>query len=365
MPRLPGARDLSLIAFDKRGNVDEPCGRGSLKKIELAHAEQRRKTLPLMSKISAINGNAAQYPLPSWSDTAAKRAILDFVARVTNDAGPDFVPVGERIATFDNDGTLWCERPIQFQLFFALDRLAQIAEHLPQIRMQQPFKAFLEGDLKTLATFAKREAFEFVFATHAGMTPEEFSKAAQKWLGAAKHPLFGRLFTECVYRPQIELLNYLRANGFKTFIVTGGGIEFVRCFAEKAYGIPPEQVVGSSNKTKVSMCDGEPVLFKLAELNSFDDREEKVNNIHLHIGRRPILAFGNSDGDLAMMRYAVTGKGKRLALVLHHDDAEREFAYDRDFRLSPLAEALDRASEYGFSVVSMKRDWKSVFDSGD
>lgn len=318
-----------------------------------------------MSKIAEINRNMGRFPLPSWSDAAAKRAILDFVARVTHEGGPDFVPAGERIATFDNDGTLWCERPVQFQLFFALDRLGQIAKHLPQLRMELPFRAFLERDLKTLAGLTKREAFEFVFATHAGMTPEEFSEAARKWLGSAKHPKFGCLFTKCVYRPQIELLDYLRANGFKTFIVTGGGIEFVRCVAESVYGIPPEQVVGSSNKTKVCMCDGEPVLFKLAELNSFDDREQKVSNIHLHIGRRPILAFGNSDGDLAMMRYTMSGEGKRLALLLHHDDGEREFAYDRDFHLSPLVEALDRANEYGLTVVSMKQDWKSVFNGAN
>src|SRR6266702_2739879 len=325
------------------------------------HAKE--KAMP-EQKPQSIKPKETADPLPSWNDNNVKRSILDFVTRVSTEGGGEFVPPIERIAVFDNDGTLWCERPIHFQVLFALDRLDRLAADKPEMREQQPFKAFLERDLKTIAKFGKREAFEFVFATHAGITPEEFAGLVKSWLGSAKHARFNRFYTECVYQPQLELLDYLRASGFKPFIVSGGGIEFMRVFAEKVYGIPPEQVIGSSNKTSVEMRDGGPTLMKLAELRSFDDREEKVVNIHMHIGRRPILAFGNSDGDLAMMRYALSGAGARLALLLHHDDAEREFAYDREFRLSPLAEALDHADDHGFTVVSMKRDWKTVFGRG-
>jgi phosphoglycolate phosphatase-like HAD superfamily hydrolase len=305
-----------------------------------------------------MNGN----PLPSWNDGAAKSAILEFVSRVTYEDGLDFVPPAERIATFDNDGTLWCEQPLQVQIFFLIDRVKELAGKEPAMKERQPFKALLERDMKTLHALGKQALFELAFATHAGVTEEEFDRIARAWLASAEHPKFNRLFTQCTYRPQVELLGFLRENGFDTYIVSGGGIDFIRAFAEQAYGIPREQVIGSSGKLRFEAKDGRTELMKLPELGSFDDREVKPANIGLHIGRRPILAFGNSDGDLAMLRYTMSGPGARLALLIHHDDAEREVAYDREFRLSPLAEALDKAGEYGITVVSMKRDWNTVFD---
>jgi hypothetical protein len=302
-------------------------------------------------------------PLSYWNDGAAKTAILDFVARVTTEGGKDFVPPAERIATFDNDGTLWCEQPVPVQVFFTQDRIKELAAKDPAVKERQPFKAILEHDIKTLHDLGKPAVFQIGFAAHSGMSEEEFDEIAQQWFSTAKHPTFGRLFKHLTYRPQVELLNYLRDNDFKTYIVSGGGIDLIRAFAEEAYGIPREQVIGSSVKFRFEVQNGRVVLIKAAELNSFDDREVKPQNIGLHIGRRPILAFGNSDGDLAMLRYTKSGGGLRLALLLHHDDAEREVAYDREFRLSPLAEALDKATEYGITVVSMERDWKSVFDS--
>ncbi len=301
--------------------------------------------------------------LPSWHDGTARTAILDFVARVTKEGGPDYVPPAERIATFDNDGTLWCEQPVQVQIFFLIDRVKQLAAKDPSLKSRQPYKALLENDLKTLQAMGKQALFELAFATHAGVTEEEFDSIARAFFSTAKHPKLDRLFKHLTYRPQVELLGYLRDNGFKTFIVSGGGIDLIRAFAEEAYDIPREQVIGSSVKTRLDLQRGAVDLMKLSELNSFDDREAKPANIGLHIGRRPILAFGNSDGDLAMLRYAKAGDGARLALLLHHDDAEREFAYDRDFKLSPLVEALDKADAYGIMMVSMKNDWKEVFDA--
>jgi phosphoserine phosphatase len=301
-------------------------------------------------------------PLPSWNDGAAKSAIVDFVARVSEEGGPDYVRPAERIATFDNDGTLWCEQPMQVQLFFAFDRLATLAAKDPSLKERQPFKAFLERDIETIHALGKQAAFEVAFATHAGVTEDDFDGIADAWFRMAKHPKLDKLFTELTYRPQVELLGYLRENGFKTYIVSGGGIDLIRAFAEEAYSIPREQVIGSSVKLRFDATEGATALMKLAELNSFDDREVKAQNIGLHIGRRPILAFGNSDGDLAMLRYCRTGPGARLALLIHHDDAHREFAYDREFRLSPLVEALDHAEEYGITLVSMTRDWRTVFD---
>lgn len=301
--------------------------------------------------------------LPSWNEGPVKAAILDFIARVTKEGGPDFVPQAERIATFDNDGTLWCEQPVQIQVFFAQARLAERAAQDPGMRERQPFKAFLEHDFKTIHELGKQAVFQTAFTTHAGLTEEEFGGVAADWFATARHPKLDRLFVKCTYQPQVELLEYLRSNGFKTFIVSGGGIDLMRSISESAYGIPREQVIGSSVKLRFEMQDGRAVLMKEAELNSFDDREVKPANIGLHIGRRPILAFGNSDGDLAMLRYTRTGDGPRLVLLLHHDDEVREFAYDRDFRLSPLVEALDKAGEYGITLVSMKRDWKAVFVS--
>ena len=299
--------------------------------------------------------------LASWNEGAAKAAITAFVARVTDPCSEDLVPPAERIAVFDNDGTLWCEQPMQSQGFFLADRVRDLAARDPSLRAKQPYKSFLEQDHATLHALGKKAIVELMMATHTGMSEGMFDGIARAWFASAKHPKLGRLFKHCTYRPQVELLEYLRENGFKTYIVSGGGIDLIRAFAEEAYGIPREQVIGSSARLKFEAAERGGRLMKLAELNSFDDREAKPQNIGLHIGRRPILAFGNSDGDLAMMRYTLGGPGARIALLLHHDDGEREFAYDRDFRLSPLTEALDKSRDYGINVVSMKRDWSVVF----
>jgi len=300
--------------------------------------------------------------LPSWNEGTAKSTIVGFVERVCAPGGSDFVPPAERIAVFDNDGTLWCEYPMQVQVFFALAEVHRLVTQDPGLLAKPAFKAMVGGDLKTLATLPKKEVFEPAFATHAGMTVDEFRTKAREWLHVARHPGIGQLFTQGAFTPMRELLDYLRANQFRTYIVTGGGVEFVRVFAEQLYGIPPEQVIGSSTRMQAEVQGKDIVLRKRAELGSFDDREEKVVNIALHIGRRPIFAFGNSDGDLAMLRYTLGGPGPRQAWYLHHDDSEREFAYDREFKLSPFAEGLDHANEYGIGVVSMKHDWQRVFD---
>jgi phosphoserine phosphatase len=300
-------------------------------------------------------------PLASWNDGSAKSAILDFVAHVTKEGGAGFVPPAERIAAFDNDGTLCCEQPLQIQFFFAFNRVKELAAKHPALAERQPFKAVLAHDYNTLFGLGLQALYELAFATHAGITDEEFEEVARGWLATAKHPKIGRLFKQSVYRPQIELLAYLRENGFKTYIVSAGGVDFMRAFVDEAYGIPREQVIGSSVKLRYDSGGDRVSLTKLPELNIFNDREAKPLSIGLHVGRRPLLAFGNSDGDLAMMRYAKSGSGRRLALLLHHDDAAREAAYDREFRLSPLSEALDKAEAYGITVVSMKRDWNVVF----
>lgn len=313
-----------------------------------------------MGAASAIE-KASVTVLWSWTEGQAKFAIVDFVKRVTREAGPDFVAPPERIAVFDNDGTLWCEQPMQTQVLFARDRLRHLAEQDPELAARQPFKAFLEGDISTLKKLGKRGLFEIAIKTHANLTEREFIKIAKEWFASAIHPKFGRPFTSCVYQPQLELLHFLRLHRFKIFIVSGGGVDLIRAFAEDAYGIPPEKVIGSNLKTRVDLADDHVEIFKLSELASFDDAEVKVENIALHIGRRPLLAFGNSDGDLPMLRYTKAGDGPRLSLLLHHDDPEREVAYDCDFPLSPLKEALDHAEEFGITVVSMKRDWNAIF----
>jgi phosphoserine phosphatase len=296
--------------------------------------------------------------LPSWRDGAARQAIVHFVEETCGENG---APVEERVAVFDNDGTLWCEQPIQVQIFFLIDRAKELARKDPMLKERPAFRALLEQDFAALLANGKQGAMELFAATHAGMSEDEFETIARAWLASARHPKLGRLFTACTYRPQVELLGYLRDNGFKTYIVSGGGVDLMRAFAEEAYGIAREQVIGSSMKLRFEIKEGRPHLMKVGELSSFDDRDAKPANIALHIGRRPLLAFGNSDGDLAMMRYTKGGAGPRLALLLHHDDPEREFAYDREFTLSPLSEALDKADEYGITVVSMNRDWKAIF----
>ena len=306
-------------------------------------------------------------PLPSWNDGKAKQSILAFVEKVTKEGSPDFVPVAERIATFDNDGTLWCEQPLPVQLYFALDRVKTLAPLHPEWKTKEPFASLLKGDLKTASAGGERAILELFMATHTGMTSAEFEQIVKDWLATAKHPKTGRLFTEMTYQPMLELLAYLRASGFKTFIVSGGGIEFMRPWAEQVYGIPPEQVVGSSIKTKFELRDGKPVLVRLPELNFIDDKGGKPVGIHQHIGRRPIAAFGNSDGDRQMLEYIGGGSGPRFMLLVLHDDAAREYSYGParglpDVKLGAFTPALDEeAKKEGWTVVSMKDDWKQVF----
>jgi phosphoglycolate phosphatase-like HAD superfamily hydrolase len=310
--------------------------------------------------LGALHAHGAD-ELPSWNDGAAKRAIVEFVARVTTDGGPDFVPVAERIATFDNDGTLWCEQPMYFQLAFALDRVRAIAPQHPEWKDKEPFKSVLAGDLKSVLAGGEQSAAAVVMATHAGMTTDEFAAAVREWLRTARHPRFNRPYNECVYQPMLELLAYLRAHGFKTFIVSGGGVEFMRAWAEDAYGILREQVVGSSGKLKYELRDGKPAIVKLPEMDFIDDKAGKPVGIQTFIGRRPILAFGNSDGDFEMLEWTTAGGGPRLGLLVHHTDAEREYAYDRDSHIGQLKRGLDEAAKRGWIVVDMKQDWNTIF----
>jgi phosphoglycolate phosphatase-like HAD superfamily hydrolase len=301
-------------------------------------------------------------PLPSWNDGPAKQAIVSFVAKVTNGGSPDFVPPDERIATFDNDGTLWCEQPMYFQLIFALDRVKELAPQHPEWKDKEPFASLLKGDVKAALAGGDHAIAEIVMATHAGMTTEEFEKIVKEWIATAKHPKFKRPYTECVYQPMLELLAYLRANGFKTFIVSGGGIEFMRPWTERVYGIPPEQVVGSSIKTKYEMRDGKPVLVRLPEIDFIDDKTGKPVGINSHIGRRPIAAFGNSDGDRQMLEWTQGSGSPRLMMLVHHDDAEREFAYGADSKIGTFSDSLmAEAKKDDWTVISMKDDWKQIF----
>ena len=300
-------------------------------------------------------------PLPSWNEGAAKRSIVNFVQRVTAQGGVEFVPPAERIATFDNDGTLWSEKPVPFQLLFALDRVKAIAPEHPDWRTTQPFASVLKGDMAGVIASGEKGILALLARTHTGMTTEEFSRSVEDWISTAKHPASGRLYSEMVYQPMLEVLEYLRANGFKTYIVSGGGVEFMRPWTERVYGIPPEQVVGSAGKLRLETRHGEPVLVKLAEIDLIDDKEGKPVGIQSRIGRRPIAAFGNSDGDLQMLQWATAGSGARFALFVHHDDAEREFAYDRDDKLQKFSVGWDTAQARGWTVVSIKNDWKTVY----
>ena len=337
---------------------------GISRRILLTSAAALPILFELALPISAL-AQAQTDPLPSWNDGAAKQSILKFVGAVTREGSPDFVPVPQRIATFDNDGTLWVEQPFPVQLFFALDRVKAMAPLHPEWKDKQPFKAVLDGDMKMLAESGEHGLAELIMVTHAGMTTDEFSKIVTDWLATARHPRFKRPYTELVYQPMLELLAYLRANGFKTFIVSGGGIEFMRPWTERVYGIPPEQVVGSSIKTRFEMRDGRPELFRLPEMNFVDDKAGKPVGINQHIGRRPIAAFGNSDGDLEMLQWTTMGGGARFGLIVHHTDAEREYAYDRNASLARLDKALDAAAMNKWTVVDMKNDWKRVFAFDD
>jgi len=320
--------------------------------------------LPMLLPVSALAQTAVTDPLPSWNDTATKKAIATFVERVTKQGSPDFVPPAERIATFDNDGTLWAEQPIYFQLAFALDRVKVLAPQHPEWKDKEPFASLLKDDLKGALAGGEAAIFQIVTVTHSGMTTVEFDQIVRDWIATAKHPVTKRLYTEMIYQPMLELLAYLRANGFKTFIVSGGGIDFMRPWSDKVYGIPPEQVVGSSGKLSFEMRDSKPVLMKLSELNFIDDKVGKPVGIQMHIGLRPIAAFGNSDGDLQMLEWARGGGGVRFALIVHHTDAEREWAYDRKSSIGHLDKALDAAQADGWTVVDMKNDWKTIFPFG-
>jgi hypothetical protein len=310
---------------------------------------------------SVYGAAAADDPLPSWTDGTAKRAIVDFVQRVTTPDGKDFVPEPDRIDTFDNDGTLWAEQPMYFQLAFAFDRVKALAPQHPEWQDQEPFKSFLAGDLKGALAGGEKAMVQLVMVSHAGITTDEFAQSVKDWLAIAKHPRFNRPYTECVYQPMLELLAYLRATGFKTYIVSGGGVEFMRTWTEKVYGIPPEQVVGSTIKTRFELRDGKPVLMRLPEVDFIDDHVGKPIGINKFIGRRPLLAFGNSDGDQQMLQWTAAGSGPRLIGLVHHTDAEREWAYDRTSHIGRLDKALDEARAKGWTVVDMKQDWKTIF----
>lgn len=329
-------------------------------------AERCRSTRVFIVSICAVllgfaQASAQTDPLPSWNDTASKQSIVTFVEKVTKAGSTDFVPTDQRIATFDNDGTLWAEQQMYFQLLFALDRVKALAPQHPEWVAKEPFASLLKGDIKAALAGGERAALEIVMNTHAGMTTDEFEQIVKNWISTARHPLTGRLYTEMVYQPMLELLTYLRANGFQTFIVSGGGVEFMRPWVERVYGIPPQQVVGSSIKTAFEMRDGRPVLFRLQEVNFIDDGAGKPIGIHQQIGRRPIAAFGNSDGDLQMLQWATMSGGLRFGLVVHHTDAAREYAYDRKSSFGRLDKALDAAAINNWTVVDMKNDWKVIF----
>jgi phosphoserine phosphatase len=299
--------------------------------------------------------------LPSWNDGAAKARIVAFVQAVTEPGGKDFVPPAERIAVFDNDGTLWSEQPVYFQAMFVRDRVIALAPKNPAWKTQEPFASLIKGDMKGVAASGEKGMAALMAATHAGMTTSEFNKSVSDWIATARHPKTGRLLTDMTFQPMKELLAYLRDNGFKTFIVSGGGIEFMRPWTERVYGIPPEQVVGSSGGLKLELRDGKPVLVKLPTVVLNDDKVGKPVGIQRHIGRQPIAAFGNSDGDFEMLAWTTSAPGARLGMLIHHDDAEREFAYDRKSHVGKLDRGLNEAGARGWTVVSMKDDWKTVF----
>ncbi len=317
--------------------------------------------IALTTLLALASTAAAADPLPSWNDGQTKQTIVQFVEEVTTQDGPKFVHPAERIAVFDNDGTLWAEQPMYFQLAFALDRVKAQAPQHPEWKDQEPFKSVLADDLAGVAAGGKKGLLALVAATHGGMTSEEFEKTVRDWVATAKHPRFKRPYTDLVYQPMLELLAYLRANDFKTYIVSGGGIEFVRTFAEPVYGVPPEQVIGSSVKTRYEVRDGRPVIARLGEIDFIDDKAGKPVGIHKFIGRRPLMAFGNSDGDFEMLEWTTSGPGPRFGLIVHHDDALREWAYDRESHVGRLKRGLEEGPQRGWVIASIQRDWKVVF----
>lgn len=330
-------------------------------------ASQRRRPgdrfrfLASMAALFLATTAFAADPLLSWNDAQSRQAIVQFVEKVTREGSAGFVPTEERIALFDNDGTLWAEQPLYFQALFAFDRVKQLAPQHPQWKTTEPFASVLRGDLKGALAGGEHALLELVMATHTGMTTEEFDNIVQEWITTARHPTTGKLYTEMVYQPMLEMLAYLRANGFKTYIVSGGGIEFMRPWTERVYGIPPEQVIGSSIKTRFELREGRPVLARLPEINFIDDKDGKPVGIHQHIGRRPLVAFGNSDGDLQMLQWTSAGDGARLGVIIRHTDAKREWAYDRESSIGRLDKALDDAGANGWVVVDMRRDWKRIY----
>jgi phosphoglycolate phosphatase-like HAD superfamily hydrolase len=353
MTRPPPSRVIFLVALVQiaAGCRAEPP---SVKSAQSPGATASTASRPPQSAATSSD------PLPSWNASVSKGAIVDFVGRVTREGGPDFVPPAERIATFDNDGTLWSEQPIYFQLGFALDRVKALAAQHPEWKDTQPFKGVLEGDMKAVAASGEKGLLQIIAATHAGNTTEEFEAIVREWIGTARHPKFNRPYTDMVYQPMLEVLAYLRANGFKTYIVSGGGVEFMRPWVERTYGIPPEQVVGSRAKVKYEVRNGVPVLLRLPEVDLVDDKAGKPVGIHQVIGRRPIAAFGNSDGDFEMLEWVTSGRGPRFGLIVHHTDAEREWAYDRGSHIGALARGLDEAPKRGWIVVDMKQDWNVI-----
>ncbi len=320
-----------------------------------------RPSLFIVVAMSATAAAAADDPLPSWNDGPAKSTILRFIGEVTRQGGPDFVPAEERIATIDNDGTLWPEQPYYNQVAFALDRIKALSGQHPEWREKTPFRYVLDGDNKAILAGTPRDRLELIAASHVGMTTEEFERIVKDWTATARHPRFNKPYTDLGYQPMRELLESLRTRGFRTYIVSGGGVDFMRPWAERAYGVPPEQVVGSTIKVKYELREGRPVLMRLAEIDFIDDGAGKPVGIHRYIGRRPILAFGNSDGDYEMLRWTTASPGRRLGLLLHHTDERREWAYDRQSAVGRLSKALDEAPARGWVVVDMKRDWRKVF----
>jgi phosphoserine phosphatase len=328
-------------------------------------APGRRATLALLGLASlapsAAHAQAGADPLPSWRDGPPKRALLDFVAAVTTEGGADFVRPSERIAVFDNDGALWVEQPTYTQLLFILDRIRALAPQHPDWQQDPLFRAAIAGDLRAAAAGGTEGLLRLAGAAQAGNTPEEFQRIAAEWLATARDRKWNRAYTQLVYQPMLEVLALLRARGFTTFIVSGGGVEFVRAFSQEVYGIPPHQVVGSTFAIRPGEQDGRVTLTREPRMDFVDDGPGKPVGIARHIGRRPIAAFGNSDGDFQMLQYTTEGPGKRLGMIVHHDDAEREYAYDRDSHVGRLARALDEAPRRGWSVISMRQDWARIF----
>lgn len=321
----------------------------------------KKKIISIVVLLVGLAAATAAEPLPSWNEGETKSAIIEFVKKTTTEGSDDFVPVAERIATFDNDGCLWAEQPLYFQLIYAIDRVKAMADEHPEWQEAEPFASVLKGDMDGVVASGKAGLMQLIAASHAGMTSEEFAEAVAEWLKTEKHPKTGKPYNKMIYQPMLELLEYLRANDYKTFIVSGGGIDFMRVFAEETYGIPPEQVIGSSLKAAYEVHDDGPVIRKLPELNFIDDKAGKPVGIHQHIGRRPILAAGNSDGDFQMLEWTTSGDGPRMGILVHHTDAEREWAYDRDSHIGKLDRGLEEGPERGWLIVDMKTTWKQIY----